>query len=270
MLPNQLMTMLMFYDLCGYNSGWSRFTRNRKITLSICCIHVFMAACYLLFIFRLRAEYFSELRLVEAISESLQYTAALNTYLFALLDSFFQQKAHKHFWEVHERIYQRFPSQLNCTFRSYMTKIFIYLVKTVIYFPMRLIDSWFSILIDFSYVSIFMLCEIRMFYYLFCLEVVYFQLKKIESESKSINEIPTQNNIDGNMASHQSKLQQLKKIRQHFHCAHEMICLLNKIFGWSNVATISFCFYYLLTELHWYYINFHKIDFAYKYGEYLQ
>lgn len=268
MLPD-LVTMLMFYDLCGYNSGWSRFTKDRKIALLICCIHVFMAACYLLYMFRLRVVYYSALRLVEAISECLQYTAALNAYLFILLDSFLQQQVHSRFWKVLERINERFPSRLNCTLRSYMAKIFVFLIKTVIYLPMRLMDSWVSILTDFSYVSIFALCEIRMFYYLLCLEVVYFQLKKIELESKSINEISRQNIIGGNKESHQFELQQLKNIRQYFHCVHEMICLLNKIFGWSNVAAISFCFHYLLTELHWYYNNFHKLEFVYKYGEYL-
>lgn len=47
-----------------------------------------------------------------------------------------------------------------------------------------------------------------------------------------------------------------------------MVYRLNVIFGWSNVAIISFSFYLLLTELNWCYVHFYELSIIHRTGKF--
>lgn len=65
-----------------------------------------------------------------------------------------------------------------------MIKFSLFGLKTLVTILVRFGGNWMAQFeIDASYVIIFTLCEIRMFYYLLCLEIVHIQLKMIEMES---------------------------------------------------------------------------------------
>lgn len=51
------------------------------------------------------------------------------------------------------------------------------------------------------------------------------------------------------------RLQQLKWIRQYFHNVCCMTKCMNEMFGWSHIAAILFCYYFLLTDLTWCYTS---------------
>lgn len=128
-----------------------------------------------------------------------------------------------------------------------------------------------------AYTLLYEICQLRVFYYLFCLEVVNFQLKMIDNEVETM-----QNALNFTSKKSTSYLirisetsifysfesQRLKWIREYFFRIYEMINLLNETFGWSQVAAISFCFHLLLTEIAWGYIHYMEMSWLYRFGLY--
>lgn len=275
MVPIQIIRMLNVFDCFGYNSGWSRVSKRKRNSYLISAVHSLVATFFVFYEFRLAKIYYSRMILSEAISECLQYTAALYTYWLIIFDSCFLHHTHKQFWDTVDYIDQHFYDQIEFTLRSYMMKFIIFLIKTMISVVVRMMGNSFAgFEIDTPYVVLFTICDLRMFYYLFCLEIVYFQLKVIELKSEKIKSLLNPKNHgeirkmrhSAHIGIVSSKSQHMKWIRDYSHCVHEMVCLLNKIFGWSNVATISLCFCFLLTEIYWYYVH-HDVSFLYKFSE---
>lgn len=280
MLPDQIVFILNFFDACGFNSGSSRFSESRRVSYFIFSVHILMATLLTIYEFRLEDEYYASLGLSEAISESLQYSTALYTYWLIILDSIVNRRAHQQYWIILQRIDTCYSCQPKCGIRLYIFIFVIYFLKTMSILVIRLtISSFVGFTVDFAYMVLFIVCEIRMFYYLFCLEILQLQLKMVEDEVKTMVFIL---NTAGSFRERQSlrmdiistcysfELQRMKWIRQYFHCAYNMMDLLNQIFGWSHVAGISFCFYYLLTESNWLYIHYGELSHIHRFGKHIR
>lgn len=263
--------MLSLFDLNGYNSGCSHL--SKRYTIHIFIVHFVMVTLLTMSIFHLKTKYFVKLKTSEAISEVLQFTFALCSYWLIILDSICHRQIHQQFWDTFQQIDQYFCAQTNLDLRNYLIKCMIFLIKTIVTIGIRLMGHSFAGFdLDAPYVIIFIICDIRMFYYLFCLEVLHFQFKIIETETETIK-ATFHSGMNRDSISHRSKkgrknakLQRMKWIREYFHCSYEMVCNLNKIFGWSNVAEISFCFCFLLTEIYWFY-NHQGTTFLFKFSK---
>lgn len=264
MISYQVLYLLNFFDIFGYNSGRSHLSKHRRLANFLYFIHIFLAAVFVAYEFRLITIYYFKLKLAEAISECLQYTVALYTYWSIIFDSFVYRQTHTKFWQIFERLIQEHKNVSICcchtwksmafTLRNYPIKLSLFGLKVFLTCAIRLGGySMQKFEIDAPYVILFTVCEIRMFYYLLCLEIVNGQLKVIESKCQSIVNRLICCNI-------QHVQQQLKCILENFSNIYDMICHLNVIFGWSNVTAISFSFCFILTELNWYYVHFETIS----------
>lgn len=278
MLPQQILDILCYFDVCGVNSGSSKVSRNKRATYLIYFVHITTAILLSLFEFHLMSEYYPSLGLIEAISESLEYKAALYTYWLIILDSVVHRRVHEQFWNILQHIDDCFSSQPKCAIRSYVVKFNLYILKTVSIMVIRLtISSITGFIIDFAYIVLFIVCEIRMFYYLFCLEILHMQLKIVEDELKTMMNILSLASFREDYSSmgktitisayDKFEFQRMKWIREYYLCVYQMMCNLNEIFGWSHVGAIMFCFYYLLTESNWFYIHFDELSFTHRVGE---
>lgn len=271
-----MLNMLCYFDVCGSNSGSSRVSQNRLANYFIYFVHISMATFLTLFEFRLIADYYPSLGLTEAISESLEYSAALYTYWLIILDSLMHRQAHEIFWNTLHHIDRYFSCQPKYAIRSYMVKFYAYTIKTISMLVIRLtISSIAGFIIDFAYIVLFIVCEVRMFYYLYCLEILHMQLKIVESEVRTMRAILNATkfrechlpNCNVITTCESFEMQRMKWIREYFHCVHKMMSSLNIVFGWSHVGAIMFCFYYLLTESNWLYIHFNNIPDINRAGE---
>lgn len=263
MLPNQVLNLLNFFDIFGYNSGYSHISKHQRVVNFLYFVHISIATVFVAYEFRLLSIYYFKLKLAEAFSECLQYTVALYTYWSIIFDSFVSRQTHTRFWNIVERLEQQKHiccCSCNCgnstfTLRNYLIKLSLFGLKIGITCAIRLGGySMQKFEIDAPYVVLFTLCEIRMFYYLLCLEIVHVQLKMIERKCRCVVKDET---ICCNI---EDLRMHLKWIRQYFGNVHDMIDHLNVIFGWSNVTAISFSFCFILTELNWYYVHFENIS----------
>lgn len=282
MLPNELMFILNLFDAFGCtNSGTSQLSTNRKYSFCICLVHCLMAIILTWFGFYMITEYFSLLSSSEIVNECLQYINALVTYWLIILESIQQRTAHKYFWNVFEQIDWCFCHQSNVNLQSYLIKLIsffgMYFLLTLCSFADSLTPS---IQVDLAYNGLFVMCALRIFYYLFCLKIVNSQLNIIESELKMMElvwncnrrkftSVPFINDIF-EPANCPFELQRFKWIREYFHHIYEMVSLLNTIFGWSHIAAVSFCFTYILTMWNWFRKNFYILSYTNRICKYFQ
>lgn len=275
MLPNRVVNTLNFFDICCYDTGSSKLSKNRKIIHFIYLVHILLAILLTFFEFQMFIEYYPLLGLSEAFSELLQYSTPLFTYWLIIMDSILQRKSHQHFWKCFERIHDQFNCRINFNFRGYFIKFFeFFSVSISIVVITGVINGLSHFDIECAYAILFEVVQLRIFYYLFCLEIVHSQLNAIENEVKSIERI--QNHFDDRQwyllctvesdDYHLFALRRLKQIREYVYCVYKMIDILNTMFGWSHVTAILFCFYLLLTGFNWFYIHFNQFTYMFCIG----
>lgn len=248
MLPKRILQMLTFFDACGYNTGSSRLSQNRKVAILIQFVHFSLAVFFSLCIFYLTIKLPTYSRFVELLNQLLQYSTATYTYWFIIFDSLFRWQEHKNFWRILQQIDQSIFPQCDFTIRLYLLKFIQYIFTTFVSVSIILLINEATVIhLTLIHLVPIKLCQIRIFYYMFCLEIVYIQLKVIERELMRMKQMP---HID---------LCRFQWLREYYHSVYEMSNLLNQIFDWSHLAAVSFCFHLLLTELNWFSVNFHQL-----------
>lgn len=272
MLPNQIVNFLTFFDAYCYNSGSSKLSKNIKVVHSVYFIHVLMVIFLTIFGIHLILEYYPLLGLTEAFTELLQYSTPLCTYWLILVDSIVYQKSHQDFWYILLRIHKQFYGQFDCNFYGYFIKIVEFFTVTisisVLYAVLNpVVDSNINIM----YSILIKICQIRIFYYLFCLEIVQYQLKAIENEMKFLQNIQSRR-CHLPCSSKSPKfvcfaIQRLKWFREYFSSIHKMVDILSKVFVCSHMVAILFCFYMPLTDFNWFYIHFDECSRVYRFGK---
>lgn len=250
MLPIEMVRILSCFDGFGYDTGTTALSRHRVIRNFIYSMHILLVIIFTLYKIHITIEIYSWLNLVEVINESLQYSSAIYTYWIIILDSMAQRREHRHFWNVYQEICDRFCSDATFT-QHYIRKFGGYFVfSTTLFISINLFSSIDSFVPIFMYLAMITICKCRIFYYLFCLETIYFQLQVIERKIIGVKYILRTSN----------QLVRLRWIREYYQCIYQMTVRLHKVFGWSQVAAILFCFYTLLTYLNWFNAHYHELN----------
>lgn len=263
MLPHRITHILNFFDAFGYNSGTSKLSTTRNLQFIVYAVHIFLILSFSVYETASIPMLFKVFNYSEVLNQILQYWATLFTCWLTIFDSILHRNAHKFFWDVLEIIDQKFCCQSKFSFNCYEVKMVEFFVVTVLTTILMFLTFDYNLLsVEIAYNFLVLLCEFRVFYYLFCIEIIHFQLRIIENEVKTMQ---TSLNCSANL-SQMPKLSQIYELhrfkwtREYFHCIYEMVNLLDEFFGWSHVAAISFCAYLVLTDLHWFYINYSYCD----------
>lgn len=268
MLPSSVFQILHIFDVFGFNSGLTKFSLNPHLAHFIYIIHISFATFATLFIYSVM-RFISSKDFAEAVSELLQYLSVLLTYWLIIYDSFVNRHVNRKFWMNLKWIDAYGHSQSRLNFRGYIVKFMEFFPVKMCMVAIVIVCKINSFKIDFMYNSLFKIVHMRSFYYLFCLEVLTFQLKEIEIEIQnvaSVINIPKLKTLNIRKSIYTFEAKRLKWIREYVWNAHEMTRDLNRIFGWSHVATILSSFYLLLSQLNWSYAHFHEFSFVYGTG----
>lgn len=255
MLPRHLIYILSFFDIFGYRTGVTMLSIRKTTASFILFVHFVLALLFTSIGFHLIVELSPLVGLIELINELIQYTVGVFTYWFIIFDSFFQHQYHLRFWKFLQKIDDKFCSQhLGMSF--YIGKLIEFFTTSISLFTLLyFINTFPNLKIIFVYMALFSLCQIRLFYYIFCLTIIHHQLKMIENELIVMKRVSSlkYNQFHGKSSSYSYEFQRFKWFREYFYCINEMIKLLNKIFGWSQVAAVLCCFYFCATNLNWFY-----------------
>lgn len=240
MLPKTTKCVLFYFDTCGFSSGLSNLSNNWKSVFITRTIHILMAAFFTLFEIRLIVRLVLAERFVEGINFILQYSVALYAYYSIILDANIQQKKHRHFWKIVQQIDEFYFRQKDFTFKCLVMKFFCcFFISALAILIILVIGNPDDNDIVINYIVIIKICEARVFYCIFCVEMIQFQLKIIKTT----------------LANQRIRCHLYKYIREYYYRVYEMMNLLNDIFGISQVAVVLFCFYFLLADLNWLYLH---------------
>lgn len=265
MLPNrQVASILNFFDIFGYDSGLSRI---RRLSVIFYVIHISLATFFTIHGYQtINKLLLADYDYSEVLNQILQYAAAIVTYWLIIFDSISNQKAHKCFWHVFQYIDEKFCCQSSFTFKQYKVKMCEFFSMTIPTTILMLFTfDYFAIALASAYNALVIICELRVFFYIFCLEIIYLQLKMI---AKDVKMLQSHFGVSKTIACpisersiiHSFQFKRFKWFRGYFHCIHKMVILLNDIFGWSHVAAILFCVHLILTDLNWFYLNYSECD----------
>lgn len=248
-LSTKIKCILNFFDIFGYNSSVSTLSNRQAVAYFIYAVHILIAISYTLYQIRLWF-LLEEMPLLEILNSMLQYSIALYTYWFVILDSIIYREKHKLFWKIFQKLDTTHLHHFKTTIFWSVLKMFGYFCSTTFCITLIIFVTIYPVN-DSMYVHniLIKLCEVRIFYYTFCLEIVNIQLKTIESELIS-GKRRTRSWLDSN---------QFKWIRIYFECVHDMTNLINELFGFSHVLNISCCFYVILTDMNYVVIRLHGL-----------
>lgn len=267
MVPNKIFRFLIFFDVCGFNTGSSQISNNRKMLYFIYFVQILLAALITIYKFYLMIYHYPLLPLAAAMSLSLQFLVPLYAYWLIIFDSILYRRVHRQFWRTLQHIDKHFHDQSSFSCWLLIAKfIELFTATTLVISALMVINSnnFAQVRIVITSTFLIKICQVKLFYYIFCLEVVEFQLKMIEHELfvlKGVVNVEDARKYHPLLVAEISAfytflLRRLKWIRGYLHCVHKMINCLNEMFGFSHVAVIFFCYIFLLTDLTWCYDTF--------------
>lgn len=250
--------LLNLFDSFAFNSESSQLSQHRKLIFVIRTIHIVCAITstfaqfkYILMLY--------PLGIMTVVNEFLLCSTSLTTYSLIIIDSLSNHRSQKIFWCILRHIDDHFCSQSGLSFRNYLILFGEFFTATLSIVLINIIELGENGIYFAYYVVV---CHVRIFYYIFYLNVMDFQMRNIEMELKNLQKC---NAVE---------CHRLKWIRKYVSLVHEMACQLNKAFGWSNAASILYCFHELLAAVNWVSISFSwvsirdsigKLAFKYKY-----
>lgn len=239
MFSRQTLFILKFYDGFGFLNQYSTTQNYQKRIKIIFSIHLSIAIFLYIFKGYVIVHLKTFLIPLDLVSELLQYSSASIAYFFITIESYAQQKKQKHFWKLYEKL----RHQKSITWRKYFIKIlfwfFICIIPTITMFFQETIDP----IIHIAYSYLQKVCQLRIFHYLFYLELIQFQLKFIENDIAIM--------LWRNERESPIRFNRLKSIREYYRIIQDMVDDLNEVFGWSHLFAVLFSFHYLLTDVNW-------------------
>lgn len=245
MLPNLVVHYLNLFDGFAFNSGSSNLARYPKILGMIQAVHILIAISGTFAEFKYILDMYPLFGIMAVINEFLFFLVAFVTFCLIIFDSSYNHRSQKMFWRIFQQIddhfLNEFCNQSGLHFRNYSI---VFVEFFTIQSLLMLINSIGSIDwgIVFNYYIVFQ--HIRLFYYIFYLNVMDFQMETIEKELKNIRKFNT------------AECHRFKWIRKNVSIVHEMACQLNEAFGWSNAACILYSFHELLAVKNWISLSF--------------
>lgn len=127
------------------------------------------------------------------------------------------------------------------------------------------VGSYFSF--RFAYLVLVAMYQYRVFYYLFYFELIHFELKSIRNEMQRFLVAPQ--NIDRQSNDENLDIK-LKRISQKYQLIYELNECTNHVFEWSQIPTVMYCFYLLLSGANWAYLSLLKRSIKYIFGKFFR
>lgn len=258
MFPTKVLYFLNFFDIFGYNSGSSKISSNQKCACFIYIVHILLAVFYTFDSVRFYAA-FSTLLPIETINAAIQLLTVLYCFWLIIRDSIFYRKEHQIFWKTFEKLYEFFPHSCNSNFGHIVFKIVEHSIITTLCMIVTVIYNGFlygEIVIPYN--LLIKMCEFRSFYYVFCVEVLYNQIKTIKvalTQKKSKTRFWSNSNG-------------FHWVREYYSSIYNMAQCLNTVFGMSQVGAIMYLIYMLLSNLNWLQAHLNEKTIAFDLGSY--
>lgn len=227
--------LLRFFELCGFHhSAWTHRQPVKFFifTLQLITLYIFTVngTKYILAIAKF-------MKFLGVFNFALFYFALLSTYWIIVIETHTQKSAQDIFWKLGGFLNDF--GQRNSMKRVYLCEFLVHVVLTIMMLSVSMQDSsTIAEAILIYYVLIFM-CNNRLLYFLLYLKIIKIELQ----HNKKAFSCSRRNRLFAALHSSSVRYQRI----------YEIIDCINRIFGWSQFATILICFYTLVTYLNFIY-----------------
>lgn len=258
MFSNRINCILVFFDFCGFYSEYRTTTTYRKISFIIFVFHLILCLLFTIYSIQLTIwlnRFSSKLNMVNEMS--LFFIVLFNCWV-VIIESFHRRKTQRKLWQICHRIDKYYARHDQVKLQSFVCKfleyfivypiLMIYLLRDV------MLNAGVHISAILSYSLLLQTCRIRVFFYLFYLELIIYELGLITNELKRKLDIYKVNKFLSRTCTVNCKLNQFERsrfkwLREYYLSIQELSNCVNSIFGWSSFLTILFSFNTLFTDI---------------------
>lgn len=247
--------LLFYFDLSGFCTEFRKSLNQRVFDSLIFLLHIILVSIFsvsiLAYLTRLSADKLGTL------NDTLKLYGILVVYWLSIFESFIQRPSQRKFWFTVDKIDKRFCSHRYVCFKSYICKFILCYVISIL---MHLNYVYRLFVVKHSELYFFWLCYTalvlfytnRLFYYLFYLEFIKYELKVIDQEISLI--LISYRNVHNVVPSlkkfHQNRF---KWTRNYFESIYDLCSTTNSIFSWANVGNVLLPFLIFLADTNWFY-----------------
>lgn len=239
------------FNLWGFCTELEELRMGEKWTRSIFVCH-FICSVFFCVIISITTyqKYLVGMGLLVVTNDAVKLGAVVISYWFIIIESYSQRPVQRIFWQFYQQADKNFSFNGKSVLRGYFVKSWLFLVVGGFCYVKNFADlddifrGTFFYYFIFSYVCVMTMHEMRIFHYLFFVRLLDHQLNIVEKRMKALAS-----------ASQDGKItcENLKRVRIHHDLVHDLSDCMNKVFGWSNIATILCLFLRLVVDLNWTY-----------------
>lgn len=258
MFPKYIQFQLYTFNLCGFCPeilAPKIFKRNCRIALFlvhllILCANIALTAEY----FQNNLNYFD---FIEKANDALKMFSSVIAYAFVIIESYTKRQTQQNFWKTFQCIQENYCYRQRTISRNYYLKFVAFFIYNVFiqYFLLRwsilqnkpnFLKYWFG------YILILTNHQMRVFYYLFYMELLRTELNFVNQELTVI----VMKDLKGlrrfqNRVHRSFVCKRLIWVREYYRLIFELSCLLNHSFGWSHITSITFSFFLFISDFNW-------------------
>lgn len=261
MFPHWVIKFLRYYELWGFRTEWKTNFRYRLFfTHLIIAVHIVSISVVTIVIYGYMRRFDSDI--LGTLNDIVKYGGALFVYWSSVIESCFKSRTKEKLWEFYKIIDARYCGHRGYKNRKYSLKFNIHLLVVIIIgilYLRQIIHSSGTKYIHVwcAHIILLTICHNRTFYYLLHLELIKNELRIVEGEVKKLsNSFKTNRRaFEGrrSLMFESFEKNRLKWIREYYGIVSKLSECVNSGFGWSNLATITFSFQIILTDLNWLY-----------------
>lgn len=206
------------------------------------------------------------------LNDVMKHGGNLFVYWLTLIELCTKQSIRRKFWQIFNQIDCLYCNHQHFTLQNYLRKFhlclfsyamsfLLYLYVIVCHTGMQFIYFWFThFILSILYFN-------RVFYYLFFLQLIAYELQNVESEVKEMVQMYRNKCVASDKIKRSSlcdfKRKQFIWIREYFQSIYKLCECLNEFLTYSNAAIILFSFQFIATDALWIYwklYNKHNIQ----------
>lgn len=255
----KLFTLILnIFDFLGFYTESSQNSRKNNFYY----IFHFLSIGYFIFVNYYIVCYTflnSFVKLLDVLNIRLQNSCALITYCLILTDSIIHRNDQYEFWKIYKKLsnlYQYYDDKKYLRWQYFIYRLIELISVVFVYFVEFLFEGLpISKIIDLiSHQILIKICHARVFHYLMYVEIIKIKLKYIHKEAMDAS------------ALNKTINESMKSVRETYQMIFDMINYLNRIFGFSHLATVLYCFFFIFTDLNWAYFQLSSKSIESKLG----
>lgn len=266
MFPNHIIYQLVFYNILGFCTELSEISlnhRTRKRSTVIFVIHLlFLCMCVTLIgHFKPPSSLTkTKMDLLTVINDGVKVFSSVIVYYFVIVESYTKRHVQQQFWKIYIQINRDQCNQnhANAMFRNYFKKFLLFFLFAIgMEMTVFLQISAKEFAITFVYIILVTMHQTRVFYYLFYVELLHYELKAIKNDLKEMADASARSilMVTDNEWEIEDRIlcEKFKRLRKNYSLVYTLANCMNEVFGWSHLASIMYYFLLLLADLNYAY-----------------